>query len=86
MHDHLRVAGLVARLDLLLARQEHQHRPELEVASWAPQLCSRGRARYLATLGADGVWRRVFASGTSVTFDTKTNNGTVAWATLSHAQ
>ena len=39
-----------------------------------------------ATLGADGVWRRVFASGTSVTFDTKTNNGTVAWATLSHAQ
>ena len=35
-----------------------------------------------ATLGADGVWRRSFASGTSVTLDTKTNNGTISWATL----
>ena len=33
-----------------------------------------------AKLGADGVWRRSFAAGTNVTMDTKTNNGTIAWA------
>ena len=33
-----------------------------------------------ATLSADGVWRRRFASGTEATFDTRTNTGRVAWA------
>ena len=33
-----------------------------------------------ATLGKDGVWRRSFASGTNVTLDTNTNNGTIEWA------
>jgi len=32
-----------------------------------------------AVKGADGVYRRAFASGTKVTFDTKTNNGTIVW-------
>lgn len=32
-----------------------------------------------ATLGQDGVWRRSFASGTDVTFDTNTNVGTITW-------
>ena len=34
-----------------------------------------------ATLGEDGVWRRSFKSGTSVTFDTKHEKGTIDWAT-----
>ena len=33
-----------------------------------------------ATLGDDGVWRRSFAHGTNVTFDTNTETGTVEWA------
>lgn len=33
-----------------------------------------------ATLSADGVWTRRFAAGTNVTFDTKTNTGTIQWA------
>ena len=33
-----------------------------------------------AVLGADGVYRRSFAKGTTVTFSTKTNNGTIKWA------
>jgi hypothetical protein len=33
-----------------------------------------------ATLGADGVWRREFASGTTATFDTHTETGEVSWA------
>ena len=33
-----------------------------------------------ATLGDDGVWRRSFASGTNVTFDTKAEKGSVQWA------
>eukprot|EP01052_Picozoa_sp_SAG31_P042094 SAG31_NODE_6576_length_1965_cov_1.946409_1_plen_189_part_00 len=38
-----------------------------------------GRPLHNATLGADRVWRREFASGTTVQFDTKTNSGTVSW-------
>lgn len=30
--------------------------------------------------GATATWTREFATGTKVTFDAKTNNGTVAWA------
>ena len=33
-----------------------------------------------ATLGKDGVWRRSFKSGTSVTFNTNTEAGTIHWA------
>ena len=33
-----------------------------------------------ATLDADGVWRRSFAAGTNATMDTRTNVGTVTWA------
>jgi hypothetical protein len=32
------------------------------------------------TLGADGIWRRSFASGTNVTFDTHSNKGSITWA------
>ena len=32
-----------------------------------------------AVKGADGVWRREFASGTKVTFDGSTGKGTIAW-------
>ena len=35
-----------------------------------------------AKLGADGVWRRDFAAGTKVSFNTKTNNGSIQWASL----
>ena len=46
------------------------------------------RAEYDKPLGApngpakysNGVWTRAFASGTEVTFDTKTNKGTIKWA------
>jgi hypothetical protein len=31
-------------------------------------------------LGADGIWRRDFAAGTKVQFNTKTRNGTIQWA------
>ena len=31
-------------------------------------------------IGADGVWRRKFASGTSVSFDTHGNYGNISWA------
>ena len=33
-----------------------------------------------AVLGADGVYRRSFKAGTNVTMDSRTNNGTIAWA------
>ena len=33
-----------------------------------------------ATLGEDGIWRRSFKSGTSVTFDTNNEHGTIDWA------
>jgi len=33
-----------------------------------------------ATLGDDGIYRRRFTKGTNVTFDTKSNNGTISWA------
>lgn len=32
-----------------------------------------------AILGDDGIWRRSFAAGTDVTFNTKTNVGTITW-------
>jgi len=32
-----------------------------------------------ATLGDDGIWRRSFAAGTDVTFNTNTNVGTIQW-------
>ena len=39
-----------------------------------------GEPQGRATLGDDGVWRRSFASGTNVTFDTKAEKGSVQWA------
>lgn len=33
-----------------------------------------------ATLDSEGVYHRSFSKGTNVAFDTKTNNGTIAWA------
>ena len=39
-----------------------------------------------ATLGADGVWRRAFESGTTVSFDTHAERGTIDWASTPHAE
>jgi hypothetical protein len=35
-----------------------------------------------AELRSDGIWRWDFAAGTKVAFNTKTNNGTIRWASL----
>lgn len=49
-------------------------------ASWYPVYDKKlGKPLANATLGADGVWRRSFAAGTEVAFDTNTNVGTIVW-------
>lgn len=39
-----------------------------------------GKPKADAVKGADGVWRREFASGTKVTFDSSTGKGKIMWA------
>merc|ERR1712146_660706 len=49
-------------------------------ATWYPVYDKKlGEPLANATLGKDGVWRRSFAAGTDVTFDTNTNVGTIVW-------
>jgi len=49
-------------------------------ASWYPVYDKKlGKPLSNATLGDDGIWRRSFAAGTDVTFDTKTSVGTIQW-------
>jgi len=49
---------------------------------WCPSLFERalGRPMADAVKTQDGVWKRAFASGTNVEFDTNTNKGTIEWA------
>jgi len=49
---------------------------------WCPALFERplGRPVANATKDATGIWRRSFASGTSVSFDTATNKGSILWS------
>ena len=44
-----------------------------------------GKPQGDALLDKDLVWRRTFSSGTSVSFDTKTNTGLVSWASRPRA-
>lgn len=49
-------------------------------APWYPVYNKKlGAPKGNATLGKDGIWRRSFAAGTDVTFDTSTNVGTIVW-------
>jgi len=49
-------------------------------ATWYPVYYNKiGAPLSDAVLGTDGVWRRSFASGTEVTFNTETNVGTITW-------
>merc|ERR1712185_260919 len=49
-------------------------------APWYPVYDKKlGKPLSNATLGKDGIWRRSFAAGTDVTFNTKTNVGTIEW-------
>ena len=53
---------------------------DTEPLTWHPEYdkplgAPKGLAQY-----KDGVWTRSFAFGTMVSFDTKTNKGTVKWA------
>ena len=52
-----------------------------DASTWNPVYdLPLGRPLHHATLGEDGVWRRAFASGTAVSFDTRTGRGNVSWA------
>jgi len=49
---------------------------------WCPELFERplGKPKADAVKSTNGVWKREFASGTVVTFDTNSNKGKIAWA------
>jgi len=49
-------------------------------ATWYPVYDKKlGEPLSNATLGDDGIWRRSFAAGTDVTFNTQTNVGSIQW-------
>jgi hypothetical protein len=50
--------------------------PEYDMALGAPL----GLAKKHTSHGSSPLWSRSFASGTSVVFDSNTNNGTIRWA------